>query len=208
MVARVSHAGDSAQFQAWAVFADGTRQAVRPTWISSAPEIVSIDEDGWARALAGGGGVAIEARYSGKRGPASMMINSDIAPPELLDVFAESSRVTISIAPVTVLITAEFRDEGSGIGSAFAIFDGPLGTGITGLVTLRQQSEAPTADGGIISVYTGALDIPGLIGAGTWTLDQLSAEDRAGNRRAWGAQELQARGLTVEIVATTGSDEE
>lgn len=207
LFARVSSAGDSARFQAWATFSDGTRVATRPTWISSAPEIVAIDEDGWATALALGS-AAIEARYEDERGVATMLVNADTRPPDLLDVFAASSRVTLAAGPVTVPITAELRDEGSGVRSALAFFDGPLGAGITGLVTLSLESEEHLGDSAVVSVFTGSLEIPGLVGAGTWILEGLQAEDRAGNARRWGAEELAARGLTVEIVASTGSDEE
>lgn len=206
-LARVTAAGDSARFQAWAILSDGTRSEIRPTWVSSAPRIVTINEDGWAKALASGS-AAIEARYEDERGVATMLINADTRPPDLLDVFAASSRVSLAAGPVTVPITAEFRDERSGVRSALAIFDGPLGAGITGLVTLSLKSEELAADSAVVSVYTGYLEIPGLVGAGTWTLEGLQAEDRARNTRRWGAEELEARGLTVEIGAATGLQEE
>lgn len=203
LLARTTAPGDSVRFEAFAVFADGTREPVEPAWSTSRPDVVRIDEDGWATGLANGAAV-IEASHEGTVGNASFLVDPDTMPPELGDVFAADSRVSVSFGPVTVPITAEFRDEGSGVRSVVALFDGPLGTGITGLVTLSLASEEVTSDGVFVSVFEGSLGIPGTIGVGTWTLEALRADDRSGNTRQWGDGELEQLGLRVQIIATTG----
>lgn len=200
--ARTTTPGDSIRFEAFAVLTDGTREAVDPVWSSSRPEVVEIDGDGWATGLTTGAAV-VEATYEGRVGAASFVIDPDTVPPTLLAAFADETRVDLSRGSVTVTITAELRDERSGVGSVLGVFDGPLGAGVTSLVTFSLVSEADDGDDGVVAVFEGFLTIPANTGAGTWTLAVLEAKDRSGNSRSWRTEELEELGLTVEIIAST-----
>lgn len=200
--ARVLEPGDSVRFGAFGVFSDGSRLPVVASWSTSAPDVADVDSGGWAIARSTGATV-IEAAFGSERGSASFVVHSDTVAPSLEGVFAARTRVSVGAGPVVVPVTARFRDDGSGVRSVIGLFDGPLGVGITGLITFSSDSVETTADGDV-SVHFGALGIPGLIGVGTWTLSALRADDVIGNSRRWGAEELARLGMTVEIVATTG----
>jgi len=203
MSARVSQVGDSIRFEAFAVSASGSRESVQPVWSSSNTEVVHIDSQGWATALELGAAV-IQAEHQGEVGSAFLLVTTDVSPPMLRSVVAAQTRVSLSSGPITVPITAEFVDEGSGVGSALATFDGPLGGGITGLVTFSLASEEVTSDSAVVSTYEGSLNIPGTIGVGTWTLSELRADDRSGNSSRWGEADLDRLGSSVVIIASTG----
>lgn len=202
--ARTTAPGDSIRFEAFAVLTDGSRERVEPTWSSNEPDVVEIGPDGWATGLTTGAAVVVAA-HEGELGVASFVIDPDTVAPVLLDAFADQTGVDLDQGSVTVVITAELRDEGSGTGSVLAIFDGPQGTGISNLVTFSLVSETVDADDGVLGVFEGFLTIPASTGAGTWTLAALRADDRSGNSRSWGPEELENLGLAVEIIARSGT---
>ena len=134
---------------------------------------------------------------------ATLRVNPDTLAPALETVFASPTRVVLRGAPVLVRVQAEFVDQGQ-VSQALAFFRGPLGAGVTGLVTMQLVEERAGPDDTLLSVWEGFLEIPGQVGAGTWALDGLTAEDRAGNVRRWGTDELKEQGFEVEVVATLG----
>lgn len=151
------------------------------------------------------GAAVVQAAYEGETGIASFVIDPDTVAPVLVDAFADETGVDLSRGSVTVLITVEFRDGGSGTGSVLGVFDSPQGAGISNLVTFSLVSEDVDAEGAVFGAFEGFLTIPAPTGAGTWTLATLDAEDRSGNSRSWGAGELAELGLTVEIIASSGN---
>lgn len=201
---RTTAPGDSVRFQAFAVLSDGTRERIEPAWSSSEPDVVEIGPDGWATGLTTGAAV-VAATYEGELGIASFVIDPDTVAPILFDVFADPTKVNLTRGSATVVITAELRDEGSGTKSVLAVFAGPQGTGLSTLVTFSRLSEDVEAEGAVFGIFEGFLTIPASTGAGTWTLAALQADDRSGNSRSWGATELENFGLTVEIIATSGT---
>lgn len=144
--ARTTAPGDSIRFEAFAVLTDGSRERVEPAWSSSEPDVVEIGPDGWATGLMTGAAVVLAA-YEGELGIASFIIDPDTVPPVLLDAFADPSRVDLNEGSVTVVITVELRDEGSGTKSVLALFDGPQGTGISTLVTPRPSTPTVPCSG-------------------------------------------------------------
>lgn len=201
---RTTAPGDSVKFEAFVVLTDGTRTTVEPVWSSSRPDVVEIGPDGWATGMTTGAAV-VEAAYEGETGIASFVIDPDTVAPVLVAAFADETGVDLSRGSVTVVITVEFRDRGSGTGSVLGVFDSPQGAGISNLVTFSLVSEDVDAVGTVSGVFEGFLTIPAATGAGTWTLATLEADDRSGNSRSWGAEELEELGLTVEIIASSGN---
>lgn len=200
LAARALHAGDSVSFRAFRVLDDGTLQPVEGSWDVLDTSVAEIDASGVATAR-GVGATVVEFRAGGEEASASFVVHPDTTPPTLEGVFASQTRVSVSFGPVVVPVTATVRDEGSGVRRVVGLFDGPLGAGITGLITFSPQGDASESGA---QVYSGSLDIPGFIGVGTWTLNAIRADDRMGNSRRWGDDALDAMGMKVEIVATTG----
>ncbi|MDX1645713.1 MAG: hypothetical protein R3304_01115 [Longimicrobiales bacterium] len=201
--AHLAEIGDSLHFRAFAVLDGGRRASVEPAWVSEPRTIADVRPDGWVTAR-GLGVAVIRAVHEADTASALLRVDPDTVPPTLRDVFARPGKVVLSLAPVRVELTAEFVDRGSGVESALAIFDGPLGAGITGLVVMELEREARLEDGLALAVYRGAFEIPGLTGVGIWTLDALKATDRSGNVRQWGADDLEAANLSVVVEATLG----
>lgn len=196
---RVFEVGDSAQFRAFGVAANGDREPIDVEWTTAQPAVATISPTGWAVA-ADLGATVITATHEDMTAVASLVVDPDQTAPQVTNAFADPPSVDVQISPASVRIEVEFEDNESGTTSALAIFDGPLGSGgVTGLVVLVPQTESDKEPG--LSTFEGLLEIPAMAGAGTWTLSALRAEDRAGNIGQWGVESLDELGFRVEVVA-------
>ena len=83
---------------------------------------------------------------------------------------------------------------------ALAHFESPLG-GISGLVEMERVEEWSGAGPGLSTAFEGLLEIPALIGEGTWKLTTLRVEDRSSNVAQWGVRDLETLGFVVEVLA-------
>lgn len=197
---RVFTAGDSVAFTATGVFDDGSRGPVEVTWASQDPSIVTMSATGWATAV-GDGVTVVEASAGLIVGRAGVLVDPDTIAPLLTNAFVDFSAVSVFQRTATIRLDVHLEDSGSGLKSALAFFTAPTGSGATGLVTLLKVEDpgAPPSD---LTVFQGVLAIPANTGVGTWTLSLIQADDKAGNVGRWGTLDLEALGLTVEIVAT------
>jgi len=199
---RVFNVGDSVQFLAFGVAANGDREPIEVEWTSAQPSVAVISAGGWARAVDLGATV-ITATHEEMTAVASLIVDPDQTAPQVRNALVDPPQVDVQISPALVRIEVDFEDTESGTVSGLAIFDGPLGSGsVTGLVVLVPQSESDKEPG--LSTFEGFLEIPAMAGAGTWTLAALRADDRAGNIRQWSGQELQDLGFNVTVIARSG----
>lgn len=201
---RLLSTGDSLRFTATARYEDGSTQPVAPAWTVSDPEIATIGSDGLVIARSDGF-VGVGASLDGVSASAALLIDSDTIPPVLADVFVDRTWVNIFQRPGVIGLRAEFDDDGSGTVSSIAVFEGPLGAGITGVVTLTAlppDSLAALGDSTFTrTVFAGFLQIPANVGVGLWTLTDLRVDDRARNSAQWGADALEDLGFVVEVQA-------
>jgi hypothetical protein len=201
---RLVSAGDSLLFAASALYDDGSMRDIAPSWSSSDPDVAAIDPDGWAVARATGF-VSVEARFEGQSATGALLIDSDTIAPDLVDVFVDRPWVNIFQRPGVIRLRAEFDDAGSGAASALAVFDGPFGAGITGVVTLEALPPDSASLPGDMTVtrtaFAGFLQIPANAGVGLWTLAELRVDDRSRNTAQWGVEALEELGLVVEVQA-------
>lgn len=201
---RLIEAGDTLTFQAFGVWEDGSREALEPTWSVADGAVASVTTAGTVTALAAGV-TSVEAVTPDVEGVATLLIDSDTIPPRLADVFPDRSRVNVFQRPGAIRIRAEFDDRESGTRGALATFNGPLGAGITGIVGLdplpADSASVPNEPGVTRTAFAGFLQIPANVGVGTWTLAAIRADDRAGNVRQWGIDDLEELGLSIHITA-------
>ncbi len=204
--------GDSARFQAEGHQADGSVGPVEVTWSTDDAAVVEVGSDGWvvARAV---GGTAVRAGSGDVEGRGFVVVNPDTTAPALIDVGVEPRTVTVGRTAQVVRLRAEFEDRGTGARGSLALFDGPLGVGITSIVALeiRADSALGSSSGdaagpsspGRRTVFEGFLEIPANTGAGEWFLTELKVDDRVGNQRQWGRRELEELGFVVRVLAVT-----
>jgi len=201
---RLVSTGDSLRFTATARYEDGSTQLVEPTWTISDPDIATIEPDGLAIARSEGF-VGVGASFDSFAANAVLLVNSDIVPPVLVDVFVDRTSVNIFQRPGVIRLRAEFDDADSGASSSIAVFDGPFGAAISGIVTLERlppdSSSAPGDSTFTRTAFAGFLQIPANAGVGLWTLAELRVDDRTRNTARWGADDLEDLGLTVEVRA-------
>ena len=191
--------GDSIQYAAVAVFDDGRREPVDAAWVTGDSTVATVGTDGWAiaRSL---GATTVEARVDGATGPGTFIANTDIVPPALVDAFVQPDRVNVFQRAGTVRFVVDFEDQ-SGTKSALAVFSGPQGAGISGLVAMTEVVDSTRAPDPSRTRFEGLLEIPGTVGAGTWRLSTLRADDDVGNVAQWGGQALIERGFDLVVVA-------
>ncbi|MEM7417545.1 MAG: hypothetical protein AAF389_18795 [Gemmatimonadota bacterium] len=201
---RLLEAGDTLTFRAFGVWEDGSREPLTAAWSVGDGSVASVDPSGTVTAVSAGL-TSIAASVPGASGVATLLIDPDTVAPSLADIFPDRSRVNVFQRPGAIRIRAEFDDAESGARGALATFNGPLGAGITGIVGLdplpADSASVPNQPGVTRRAFAGFLQIPANVGVGTWTLAAVRVDDRAGNVRQWGANELEALGLSVEIVA-------
>ena len=197
---RVIVPGDSVAFAATGVFEDGSRGPVEVTWSSRDPLVAIVSASGWATAV-GNGVTIVEASVGLVVGQAAILVDPDTIAPQLTNAFADSRLVSVFQRTATVRLEIHLEDSGSGLKSALAFFDAPQGAGATGLVTMRKV-EDPGAPPNGRTVFEGVLGIPANVGVGTWILSEVQGIDRAGNVGRWGTLDLDALGLSVEIIAS------
>jgi hypothetical protein len=200
---RLLFAGDSIRYAATAHLADGSARSVSPDWTSTDAAVATIAADGWAFAHSDGV-VVLNATLDSIVASAVLLINSDTEAPTLETVFVDRTLVNIFQRAGVIELRAEFIDRDSGVSRALAVFDGPFGASITGVVDLSPLP-ADSTDGATQTdgarVFTGLLQIPANAGVGLWTLSTLSADDRARNSARWSARELADLGFEVTVQA-------
>ncbi len=200
---RVLSVGDTARFAAEGLRADGTTVEVETIWESSDPHVATVDETGLASAVALGA-VAVRAVGSDITGAAVLLIDPDTVGPRVVSIAVEPTHVNVFQRPGNVRLRIEAEDE-SRPSDALAVFTGPFGAGITGVVTLEPlpaDSASPPSDSSRSRrAFAGHLQIPANAGVGTWVLSVLRVEDPSGNASEWGAEALARLGLGVEVEA-------
>jgi hypothetical protein len=122
----------------------------------------------------------------------------DSTVPDLSSISLTPSVVDTSQESATIVVSAEITDDLSGVESAFVTFTSPDDERLHLHVSLT-----PDEQGG----YRGALEVPRYTQQGTWTLDQINLEDRAGNHGAITRSELAERGLAKSFEQTGQGDD-
>lgn len=123
----------------------------------------------------------------------------DTIPPTLVSVGFSPRNVSVTNDPELVSIVARLRDQGSGVIRASAQFRNPVKAEISSFTDLSLfKGDAHQGR------YEGFVLIPRGAPGGKWTLMFVQAEDRAGNNRVWGPEELKEMGIPLVLRVSSG----
>nr|NIT85549.1 hypothetical protein [Gemmatimonadota bacterium]NIX37838.1 hypothetical protein [Gemmatimonadota bacterium]NIY38063.1 hypothetical protein [Gemmatimonadota bacterium] len=114
--------------------------------------------------------------------------------------FADFSpqRVSVGRTGDLVEIFVTLEDTDTGVGLVTAQFKGPREARISQFTDLRLvEGDSKSGD------WEGSIFVPPNAETGIWTLLLIRADDKAGNRARWTTEELQARGVPVELKVTS-----
>jgi len=191
--------GEQMAFSAALFDAEGrTVTGERVLWSSSDEAVATVGSAGIVVGT-GAGSATIMASVAGVQGIAALVVDPDVAPPELRSVEVDKSRVNVLNQAGLVRVTAALTDDRAGVASVLAQFQGPAGASITGLVTFQLVEGTPTEGS-----YLGFLTVPANTSVGTWVLALMQAEDTQGNISVWRPDDLRAMGLDVTFEVVWG----
>lgn len=114
--------------------------------------------------------------------------------------FADFSpqRVSVGRTGELVDIFVSLEDADSGVGLVTAQFKGPREARYSQFTDLRLvEGDSKSGD------WKGSIFVSPNAESGIWTLLLIRADDKAGNRARWTTEELQARGVPVELRVTS-----
>ncbi len=137
-----------------------------------------------------------------KRYFASPQPEEDVTAPELVEVTLDRSEIDVSQTARQIIVYARVKDDQAGVPYVSLTFSGPVAPHEVSTTMYVLASGTPT-DG----VYVGTITLPRLSKSGTWRLDSVQLEDKAGNHILYSLGELVNLGLSPSFEVMSPKDD-